>query len=470
MPHSSSQLAAIILAAGKGTRLKSEIPKVLHRAAGWPLIYFSLHLIKKLHVNPTVLVVEKNSHPIKEALKNFASQPLTFAIQDPPLGTGHAVLQGLKKLKSFKGNILILYGDMPLIKPETIESLLKSHEQTSATLSFVTAHLDPHNPYGRVVRNQNGNPLKVMEVKDATEDEKKNREVNVGIYLVSSDFLAKGLSQIDQNNAQNEYYLTDLIKIAHQENRIMNTVTVDDFMETQGVNTQEELEKVEGYLIQKKLADWMNQGVRVIGRESIYLEQNVTCGTGTTIFGPCFLFGKTVIGKNCVLEPGVFIRNSHLGSEVRIKAYAYLDDATLGQKSQVGPFAHLRPQTILKEEAKVGNFVEVKKSTIGRGSKVNHLSYIGDAKIGSQVNVGAGTITCNYDGKKKHPTILDDGVFVGSDTQFVAPVRVGKNAVIGAGSTITKNVKPYSLALTRAEQKEIKNWVKKKSEKQGIDK
>lgn len=438
-------IAAIILAAGKGTRMKSDLPKVLHLLAGRALLDYPLTLIRKLKIRPAILVVPKNHAPIRTYFQNRQMNGIKLAIQDPPLGTGHAVMTALKDGKPMSSHYLILSGDVPLISRKTIQKMIAQHQSTNASLTFVTAIVDAPGNYGRVVRTPEEKVTGIVETKDATVEENKIKEINLGIYLIESGFLYWALNQLRAENAQKEYYLTDLIELAVGSGKKIETLNASYPGEGLGINTREELMNMEKMVMAHRVAKLEKSGVRFINPESIYIDEHVVIGVKTTVYGPNYLLGKTRIGIGCT-----------------IKAYCHIEDSVIGDKAQIGPYAHLRPGTIIGKEAKIGNFVEIKKSKIGAGSKANHLSYIGDAVIGKKVNIGAGTITCNYDGKKKSRTLIGDGVFVGSDTQFVAPVKIGKGAYIGSGSTITKNVKPRSLALSRAAQTEIKNWAKKK--------
>ncbi|MDO8519652.1 MAG: bifunctional UDP-N-acetylglucosamine diphosphorylase/glucosamine-1-phosphate N-acetyltransferase GlmU [Deltaproteobacteria bacterium] len=438
-------IAAIILAAGKGTRMKSDLPKVMHLVAGRPLLDYPLTLIQQLKIPATTLVVAKDHAPIRAFLKNRAVNGTQLAIQDPPLGTGHAVMSAFKKRSPKAKHYLILSGDVPLVSRETIQKLIAAHQAKNAALTLVTASLDSPGAYGRVVRAPSGQVTGIVEMRDASPQEAEIKEINLAIYLIEAEFLKSSLTLLTPNNSQKEYYLTDLVRLAAAQGRTIETIFAAHPYEGMGVNNRKEILQMEKMIMAERLASYSEAGVRFVNPDGIYIDAEVTIGAGTVVYGPNYLLGKTKIGADCV-----------------IKAYCYIEDSSVAEKALIGPFAHLRPGSEIGPEAKIGNFVEIKKSKIGAGSKVNHLSYIGDAVIGKKVNVGAGTITCNYDGVNKFKTVLEDGVFVGSDTQFVAPVRVGKGAYIGAGSTITKNVKPGSLALTRTEQKEIRNWKRKK--------
>ncbi len=456
-------IASIILAAGVGKRMKSDLLKVLHPVAGLPLLYYPLKLAGDLKTNPIVIVVGKNKKPIEEILLKLQFKQTQLVVQNPPLGTAHAVMTGMKKLKNFKGDILILNGDLPLMTENSLYQLIRLHHESKASLSLITAVLDDPGDYGRVLHNTSGEILGIIEAKDASEVEKGIREINVGVYLVNSSFLNEQLKDVKNTNQQGEFYLPDLVWMAVERGLTVKTLQLPHPMEGEGVNTQSELAEANRLAYRHNIKQLMDKGVRVLMPDEVYVDTQVEVGAGTTLMGPCYLTGSTRIGMNCTLEPGTILKNTVLGDRVTLKAYSYLEESQVEEGAQIGPFAHLRPETVVQSKAKVGNFVEIKKSTIGAGSKVNHLTYIGDARIGKEVNVGAGTITCNYDGVKKHPTIIEDHVFVGSDSQLVAPVRVGKGAYIGSGSTITKNVPSGSLALTRSSQVVIKNWSKKRN-------
>lgn len=461
-----SKIATLILAAGKGTRMKSNLPKVLHPVAGLPMIHYPLSLCRVLKMHPIVLVVGKKNESIRQALKNNQNS-LKLVVQDPPLGTADAVLVGMKPLKGFSGDILIMNGDMPLIRPETIRCLVETHRKKKAVFSLVTVLTDKPTSYGRIIRTSRGEISAVVEEKDASEEQKKINEINLGVYLVNAQFLLDNLKKVGSQNVQKEYYITDLVRFAFEGQKLVGTVTSEDSSEALGINSREDLTRINDLVYKNRIRELMASGVSFSSLDNVVIDASVSVGRGTMIYSPCHLFGKTNIGKDCVIEPGVIIRNSKIEDKVYIKAHSYIEESRISSKAQIGPFAHLRPHSDIGPEAKVGNFVEIKKSKIQQGSKVNHLSYVGDARIGKKVNIGAGTITCNYDGVHKHQTIIEDNVFVGSDTQFVAPVRIGKGAVIGAGSTITRNVKPGSLALSRTPQAEIQDYAKKRKKKKG---
>lgn len=450
--------AVIILAAGKGTRMKSEKAKVLHEIGGKSLLYYVLEASRKLEADKTIVVVGHQSDTVKEA---FSGKGLVFVEQKEQLGTGHAVMQAEKALKGFKGNILILSGDVPLITLETLKGLIDVHRKSRATLTVLTA--EPENPYGygRIIKDARGNIKKIVEEKDASVAEKKVREINTGVYCVTSEFLFKALKEIKPKNAQKEYYLTDIVGIAVKEKKKAATHMTLDFKEVMGINSRLELAEAELIQRTKTLGELMKNGVTIIDPACTYISPSVRISADTIVFPGSVISGETVIGKGTVIGPGCVISDAKIGDGVNIKAYSVIDKSEIEDGAFIGPMAHVRPESVIKKGAHVGNFVEVKKSKIGEGSKANHLTYIGDATIGKGVNIGAGTITCNYDGVKKHQTVIEDDVFVGSDTQLVAPVRIGKGSLIGAGTTVTEDVPEGSLVLSRVRQVTKEGMAKK---------
>lgn len=439
--------------------MKSTKPKVTHEVGGTPLIWHPLGLCQELKIKEAYIVIS----PILKKLnlpKNI-SVNTTLVEQTKPLGTAHAVMMALKKIRAAKGEVLILNGDTPLIKKESITQLFLERKRLSSPFGFLSSLFHTPAQLGRVMRHTGGLVSQIVEAKDATPFQLQTHEINAGVYSADLSFLKKNIKGIKQKNKQREYYLTDLVQVATQKSLNVVAIPIHE-TEAIGINTQQELAMANQIFFSREITKKMETGVSFIHPESVVIENNVHILSGTKIYGPCFLGQGSRIGKNCIIEQGCQIHNSQIEEGVHIKAFSYLTDSSVGTKSTIGPFSHLRPQTKLGVHVKVGNFVEIKKSTVDRDSKINHLSYIGDATIGKRVNIGAGTITCNYDGTKKYQTILKDDVFVGSDTQFVAPVTIGAGAFIGAGSTITKNVESQSLALSRSQQKQIKHWAKKK--------
>jgi bifunctional UDP-N-acetylglucosamine pyrophosphorylase/glucosamine-1-phosphate N-acetyltransferase len=443
------ELAVLILAAGKGTRMKSELVKVLHPVAGSPMLSYSLDLSRSLKPSRLVVVVGFQADLVQE---RFKAEDITFAIQKEQMGTGHAVLSAGPALQHFHGMVLILSGDVPLLTEGTVKSFLQSHRERQATLSVMTVELENPKGYGRVFRNADGSLLRITEDKDLRPGEEKVREINTGIYCVDADFLFSALSHVTPQNAQKEYYLTDIVGQASAEKKKVFPFLVEDPLEVMGINTRVELAKANQVLKKRIAEQHMLDGVTLIDPETTYIDREVKIGRDSVIYPNCYLLGKTSLGIGCLVEPGCKLTDTQTGDRVTIKVSSVITESILEDHVEIGPFAHLRPQNVLREGSKIGNFVEVKKSVIGKGTKANHLSFIGDATLGEKINVGAGTITCNYDGKKKHPTIIEDGVFIGSNTALVAPIKVERNAVIGAGSTITKEVPADTLAVARGKQ------------------
>lgn len=453
---------AIVLAAGKGTRMKSSVPKVLHEVAGKPMLFYPLTELRTLRPKKAVVVVGYGAEKVK---KEFHGGKIDFALQSPQLGTGHAVMCAMKKLKGFSGDALILSGDVPLITSSTIKALFEIHKtraRQKPVISFISVMLQEPHGYGRVVRDAAGRVKSIVEHKDLKPSHKDITEVNTGIYLVNAGFLSKNLKRLSIVNAQREYYLPELIRIAYLTGEKIKCLTHVDPEEVMGVNTRVELARANAVMRRRVLTSLMLGGTTIKDPGSTYVDFGVKCGRDTVLRPNVHLMGKTVTGDNCIIEEGSVIRDSVIEDGAHIKSYSVIESSKVMKGAVVGPFARLRPGTAIGEGARIGNFVEIKNSRIGRGSKANHLSYIGDSTVGSGVNIGAGTITCNYDGTKKHRTTIKDNAFIGSDSQLVAPVTVGKNAYVGSGSTITKNVPEGSLAIARAEQKTIKGWVKRK--------
>ena len=452
-------IATIILAAGKGTRMKSDIVKVLHPLLGLPMLSYSIELsLSGIKAEKTIVVVGYQADRIQEMFKGI---PIEFALQKEQLGTGHAVLQAIPFLKALSGSVLILCGDVPLVKVETLHSFIDTYKENESTLSVLTAVVEEPFGYGRILRNPEGWLEKIVEEKDATEEERTIREINAGIFCVKAPFLKEGLREIGKENAQGEYYLTDLAEIAKKNALRCSAHIVADRMEVMGINTRVDLAVANEKLRLEKLKELMFSGVTVVDPKNTYVEKMVEVGKDTIIYPFCILQGKTKIGEHCIIEHNSKISDSTVGNEVTIRSNSVITESKVEDQASIGPFAHLRPLCEIKKKAKIGNFVEVKKSVIGQGSKANHLAYIGDSLLGEGVNIGAGTIFCNYDGFEKHQTIIGDRVFVGSNVELVAPVKVGNDSSIGAGTTVTKDVPEGALAISRVKQKNIKGWSKK---------
>jgi bifunctional UDP-N-acetylglucosamine pyrophosphorylase / glucosamine-1-phosphate N-acetyltransferase len=460
MTMAGRNLDIIILAAGLGTRMKSSTIKILHRAAGRPVIDYVLDLAAGLSDQPPVLVIGHQRDEVKKAVGDRAR----YAIQDQQLGTGHAVLQAAGSVKAKR--VLILYGDVPLTRPETLEQLVEEHERSGNALTLLTMKLEDPARYGRIVRDSAGSVVRIVEAKDASADQKRIKEVNAGIYVFEAEHLFDNLRKLSTSNAQGEYYLTDLLAVIRNGGQRVGAVIVEDPVEALGVNSRADLAIVEAEIQRRVVEKLMSEGVTFRNPSTVVIDSTVSIANDTVIYPFVTIEGTTRIGSGCVIEPGVHLVNVTVAENVHIKTGTVAENAVIEADANVGPYAHLRPGTKLGKHVKIGNFVETKKAVFGEGAKASHLSYIGDAEVGADVNIGAGTITCNYDGVNKHKTVLEDGVFIGSDTQLVAPVRVGRGAYVGAGSTITKDVPPESLALSRVPQRVVEGWAKKKKEEQ----
>lgn len=457
-----SELDIIILAAGQGTRMKSRTAKVLHRAAGRPLIDYVLDLAAAISTRSPVVVVGHQ----RDAVQQHVGSRARFAVQEPQLGTGHAVQQALAVMEDAATGrrIAILSGDVPLTRPETIRQLLEEHERAHNAVTLLSTKLDDPAQYGRIVRDAAGAVARIIEAKDATPDERRISEINSGIYVFEGAQLVDHLRRLSADNAQREYYLTDTIASLRESGQRVGALVVDP-IEIAGVNSRSDLATVESEIQRRVVERLMRDGVTFRNPSTVVIDSTVAIGADSVVYPFVTLEGKTTIGNNCVIEPGVHLQNVSVGNDVHLKSGTVAEEAVIEDEAIIGPYAHLRPGTQLGRRVKVGNFVETKKAKLGDGAKASHLSYLGDAEIGADVNIGAGTITCNYDGVRKQKTVLEDGVFVGSDTQLVAPVRVGRGAYIGAGSTITKDVPPDALALSRVPQKIIEGWAKQRKKK-----
>lgn len=466
------EIISVILAAGKGTRMRSDLVKVLHPLLGVPMLSYPVELsLNVINAEKTIVVIGHQADRIQE---KFKDPRIHFVLQEEQLGTGHAVLQAVPFFRSFTGTVLILCGDVPLVKPETLRSFMETFWRNESILSVLTAVIENPFGYGRIIRSPAGWLERIVEEKDASEEEQLIREINTGIFCVKASYLIDGLKEIGQGNAQSEYYLTDLVEIGRKWGLRCSAHIVADPVEVMGINTRVDLAIAHEVLRQEKLKDLMLSGVTVIDPKTTYVDRTVEIGRDTVLYPNCFLQGKTKIGDRCIIESNSKISDSIIGNEVTIRPNSVITESKIEEGASIGPFAHLRPLTEVKPKVKIGNFVEVKKSVIGKGTKANHLAYIGDSLVGEEVNIGAGTITCNYDGFEKHQTIIGDRVFVGSNVELVAPVKVGSRSWIGAGTTVTKDIPEGALAISRVKQKNIKGWSKKvelrhkKNKKKGL--
>ncbi len=454
MGEKLTSTTAVILAAGQGTRMKSSHPKVLHQILGRPMITYLFDTLKSIGVVDILVVVGYQSEKVMAALAGEGVEGLRFVVQEPQQGTGHAVQVAMAAVPPESQTILILCGDVPLISSESIAALYRLHQESSAAVTVQTVELPEGGHYGRVVRDDDGRVLDVVQSKDAADrpDILAIREINTGAYCFEAPFLRQALGELKVSPVTGEIYLTDMIPLARQHDRPVEALLDPDWPTLLGINSRKELAEASQTLKMRINEGHMSAGVTLVDPESTYIGPQVTIGRDTVVYPNVYLEGKTDIGENCVIEPSVKISDASLAANVYVKMGSVINESRLAEGVQVGPYSHLRPLSDLREGARVGNFVEVKKSILYPGVKANHLTYLGDAEVGAGTNVGAGTITCNYDGVHKHKTIIGEGAFIGSNPALVAPVTIGAGAYVGAGSTITKEVPPGKLGLTRARQ------------------
>jgi bifunctional UDP-N-acetylglucosamine pyrophosphorylase/glucosamine-1-phosphate N-acetyltransferase len=457
-----TDLHVVILAAGKGTRMKSALPKVLHRVAGAPMIERVLATAGTLQPRSTTIVVGHQGEALREALSTHPD--LIVVVQEQQLGTAHALMTTERALARATGTVVLLSGDVPLLSSDTLKALVNRHESAGAAVTVVTAIVDDPAGYGRIVRS-GGQIAHIVEERDATSAERAICEINAGIYAFRLDGLFEALRNIAAANAQHEYYLPDIIALCRARGLPVETVTVANADETRGINSRAELATVSRIVRQTKNSELMAGGVTIEDPATTYVDPGVEVGADTIIHPGVSLEGRTTIGAGCEIHSGVRIVNSSLGDRVTVLNHCLINNSTLAHDARVGPFAHLRTDVAIGERAKVGNFVELKKTALGPGSKSMHLSYLGDATIGAGVNVGAGTITCNYDGSTKSQTTIEDGAFIGSDTQLIAPVTVGKGAYVGSGTTVREDVPAGALAVSAGKQRNLEGWVDKRADK-----
>jgi bifunctional UDP-N-acetylglucosamine pyrophosphorylase / glucosamine-1-phosphate N-acetyltransferase len=453
------KLHIVILAAGKGTRMKSELSKVLHKIAGLPIIDRVLRVSDSLEPASTTVVVGHAAAQVREHLAGHGR--VAFAVQEKQRGTGHALLQARPLLESREGTVLLLSGDVPLLKSATVRSLIEAHAEAGAAATVVTATVERPFGYGRIVRT-GGRMTRIVEERDASPAQRKITEINSGIYAFELSLLFRALDDIKPANAQGEFYLPDLFGIYRKRKRPVATWTVTDANEIRGINSRSELAEVTKMVRQQKNEELMAAGVTLIDPATTYIDTDVEVGADTVLHPFVILEGTTKVGTACEIHAGTRIVNSTVGDRVTIRNHTIVSESTVENGAILGPFAHLRPGSQVGEAARVGNFVELKNTSLGPGAKANHLSYLGDTEVGAKTNVGAGTITCNYDGHQKHQTRIGAGAFVGSDSTLVAPISIGDGSYIAAGSTITEDAPAGALGIARGRQENKHGWVEKR--------
>ena len=451
-----NNLVAIILAAGKGTRMRSKYPKVLHKVGGKPMLQHVIDAATVAGADKKVIIVGHEA----EMVEAMVGEQGTIALQAEQLGTGHAVMQTAEALKGFTGNALILCGDTPLLDGEELKKFCEAHQASGATATVLTAIMDDPFGYGRIIRDADGNVQGIVEQKDATEEQRTIKEINTGIYCMECPQMFDVLATLTNDNAQGEYYLTDVLqKLNAAGAKVGGACTADSDM-VMGINSRKQLSVAEGVMRQRILDKLMDAGVTIMDPASTFIEASVKIGRDTVIYPYTWLEGCTEIGEDCEIGPNARFTNVKIGDDNHLQ-FIYGHDCEVKNHVTAGPYVHLRPDTVISDHVKIGNYVEVKNSNVGEGTKLPHLTYIGDSDIGSGVNMGCGCINVNYDGKKKHRTIIGDNAFVGCNTNLVAPVTVQANTYIGAGSTITKEVPENALGIARARQKNIEGWAEK---------
>jgi len=456
------ELGVVVLAAGQGTRMKSNLPKVLHPLGGRPLFLHVLRTAQRLNPNPVAIVIGHGAEAVRSA---YARNDVVWILQEQQRGTGHAVLCAKEAFKEFKGEVIILSGDVPFIREQTLLMLVAHHRSRSAALTLLTAFLDEPKGYGRILRDDHGNVTGIVEEKDATLGERGIREVNAGVYVVSAPFVFAALSEIKNHNQQGEYYLPDIVAIGLAQRADIETVRVDDVREMLGINTREELAFMEKNLRQSINKKWMLAGVTFKDPDTTYIEDGVTIGKDTVIGPNTQLRGKTVVGERCQIDGSAFLTDAQIGDEVHLRFSVVMTGCRVANGAIIGPFAHLRPGSNLGPNVHIGNFVETKEAKIGQGTKANHLTYLGDVTIGNEANIGAGTITCNYDGFHKYNTTIGDRVQVGSDTTLIAPVSLGDDVYVATASTVRHDVPAGALVYNQRDERVREGWTEQKRKK-----
>ncbi|HEY3092708.1 MAG TPA: bifunctional UDP-N-acetylglucosamine diphosphorylase/glucosamine-1-phosphate N-acetyltransferase GlmU [Vicinamibacterales bacterium] len=462
----SPEVHVVVLAAGQGTRMKSRLPKVLHPLVGQPLIEHVLQAADEISPSTVTLVIGHGAELVRSDMGNRPN--VDFVVQEPQLGTAHALQQAEPRLAGRQGTVVLLSGDVPLLRGATLRRLVEAHQAAKAGATVVTAIVERPYGYGRIVRTK-GRIARIVEERDASPEVRQIREINGGIYAFDLAPLFDALRGIASQNAQGEYYLTDLIAIYRRRKLPVETLVVDNPQEIRGINSRTELAEVSRIVRQTKNEELMAAGVTIVDPATTYIDPDVEIGPDTVIHPGVSIEGQSRVGAACEIHSHVRIVGSEIADKSVILNFCLIIGSRIAEGASVGPFAHLRPESVVGERAKIGNFVELKKTTMGAGSKANHLAYLGDATIGERVNVGAGTITCNYDGTNKYPTIIEDGAFIGSDTQLIAPVRVGKGAYVAAGSSITEDVPAGALGIARGRQANVDGWVERRKAQSSKD-
>lgn len=446
-----TQLSVVILAAGKGTRMYSDLPKVLHTVAGKPMVKHVIDTAKQIDAKQIHLIYGHGGELLQQRL---SAEPVNWILQAEQLGTGHAMQQAAPFFAD-EENILMLYGDAPLITKETLARLIAAKPENG--IALLTVELDNPTGYGRIIR-ENGSVVAIVEQKDANSEQLKIREVNTGVMVASGASFKKWLGHLNNNNAQGEYYITDVIAMANQDGYRVEAVQASEFMEVEGANNRLQLAALERFYQKTQAEKLLLAGVRLIDPARFDIRGTLTHGKDVEIDVNVIIEGEVKLGHRVRIGAGCVLKNCEIADDVEIKPYSVIEDAVVGAAAQIGPFSRLRPGTNLAEETHVGNFVEIKNAQVGKGSKVNHLAYVGDAEVGCNCNIGAGVITCNYDGANKFKTVIGNNVFVGSDSQLVAPVTIAHGATIGAGATVTKDVAENELVISRVPQRHIQGW------------
>ena len=459
-----SAITSVILAAGLGKRMNSSLPKVLHPLAGKPLIFYSLDIARSLGIEKRIVVLGHQIEKIRDTV-NIVDREAICVHQREQLGTAQALQEVEPYLSDFSGMVLVLSADVPLLKQSTLYEIINHHKNSVACCTLLTTKLENPMGYGRIIRNKSGEVVAIVEQRDLSGKEEQINEINGGVYCFNSKELFTALTSVKRDNEQKEYYLTDVIKIMRDRGCLIEGIILEDSSEIMGINTQEELSRVNQIMYQRNALEHMEKGVTIISPENTFLEKNVQIGKGTIIYPFTIITAGSAVGSECHIGPYSHILESHIGNQTKVLS-SMIEQSQVGHNASIGPYAHIRPESIIGDDVKIGNYVEIKKTYIDKGTRVSHLTYLGDATLGKKVNIGAGTITCNYDGIRKNITTIEDGVFIGSNNSLVAPLTIGKNSYTAAGSTITNNVPPGSLGIARARQENIVGWVDRKNKKE----